>query len=334
LLAINQIVRTNGLLLFLFLILTAFVEAGAEEKPLLPLNLSNLNLPSLTSTIKADTPSCVIPFSRAGNLILVKAKVDSTEGSFILDTGAPHLVLNITYFRDYPQTEHTDTEQSAITGVTASSVIRTQVEELSFGTYHYYKQEADLINMAHIENSKGIKVLGLLGMDLFKQFEMIIDFEKGLIYLHLIDKKEAKTYQHQMLTDATSYRTIPIELKDNRILLQAEIGGKKLKMVVDCAAEASVLDSRLPDKVFDNFVISRRVKLAGAGNQKVDALYGDLAGLKIAGQEARNIPVLITNLEKTCFSYAGCVDGVLGFDFLSIQKVGFNFVTRKMFIWK
>jgi hypothetical protein len=29
---------------------------------------------------------CVIPFTRAGNLIVVKAKVDTTEGNFILDT--------------------------------------------------------------------------------------------------------------------------------------------------------------------------------------------------------------------------------------------------------
>ena len=49
-----------------------------------------------------DSSSCIIPFSRAGNLIVVKAKADTIEGNFILDTGAPNLVLNIIYFRDNP----------------------------------------------------------------------------------------------------------------------------------------------------------------------------------------------------------------------------------------
>lgn len=52
--------------------------------------------------VTSDTPSCVIPFSRAGNLIVIRAKVDTTEGNFILDTGAPRLILNLTYFRHYP----------------------------------------------------------------------------------------------------------------------------------------------------------------------------------------------------------------------------------------
>ena len=64
------------------------------------------------------------------------------------------------------------------------------------------------------------------------------------------------------------------------------------------------------------------------------ALYGKMANLKIGDELIGDLPVLITNLEGTCFSYAGCVDGVLGFDFLSLHKIGFNFVTRKMYIWK
>jgi hypothetical protein len=35
-----------------------------------------------------------------------------------------------------------------------------------------------------------------------------------------------------------------------------------------------------------------------------------------------------------CDSYNNCLDGMLGFDFLSLHKIGFNFVNRKMYIWK
>jgi hypothetical protein len=171
-------------------------------------------------------------------------------------------------------------------------------------------------------------------MDLFKNCEMIIDYEKNLIYLHRISKKEAKDYKHELLQDPSTYHTIPIDLMDNRITVQTELAGKKLKFVIDCAAESNVLDSRLPNKIFEKVTVTGRVMLSGSGDKKVEALYGNLAALKIGEDQVSALPVLITNLEKTCFSYMGCIDGILGFDFLSLHRIGFNFVTHKMYIWK
>lgn len=280
-----------------------------------------------------DSSTSIIPFTRAGNLIIVQARVDSISGNFILDTGAPHLVLNITYFRDYPQTQVENAEQTSMTGA-VSSLIKTSVRELRLGAIEYVSIDADLVNLGHIENTRGVKILGLLGVDLFKQCEMIIDYETNLIYLHEIGKKEAKTYQHDMLTDTEAYRSFSIDITDSRIMVNTVMSGKKLRFVIDCAAETNVLDSRLPNKIFDNVEVTRRVVLKGVNNKDVDALYGDLKNLKINDQDIGTLPVLITNLANTCFAYSGCVDGILGFDFLSLHKIGFNFVKRKMYIWK
>jgi len=84
----------------------------------------------------------------------------------------------------------------------------------------------------------------------------------------------------------------------------------------------------------DNVVITKRIVLNGAGNSKVDALYGDMSNLKMGNRDMSSMPVLVTNLAKMCFSYERCIDGMLGFDFLSMHKIGFNFVKRKMYIWK
>jgi hypothetical protein len=315
-----------------FLLLYCLGSARAAVAPKDSLLANGITI-ATDPIVSADTADCIIPFSRAGNLILIKAKVDSTEGNFILDTGCPGLVLNLTYFRNYPTTFHGEEEQAGITGI-SSSVSRTIVKELTLGTIHYFKAEADVLNLGHIENSKGVKILGLLGMQLFKQCEMIIDYEKNLIYLHHIARKESATYKHEMLKDSSVYTVFPIDITDNRILFKTELAGKKLKLVIDCAAESNILDSRLPNKVFEQITINQRVLLTGSGNKKVEALYGNLNQLKIGNRVIDNLPVVITNLEKTCFSFDGCVDGVLGFDFMSLHKIGFNFVNNKMFIWK
>ncbi len=290
---------------------------------------SSIKIPTVT----IDSVSCIIPFTRVGNLIVVKAQADTTAGNFILDTGSPGLVLNLTYFRNYPTTLSTDGEQSGITG-SSPYIIQTSVKSFSLGALNYYDQQADLTNLGSIENTKGIKILGLLGFDLFKNCEMIIDYEKGLIYLHRITKKEAATYQNQMLDDVAAYNTMPIDITDNRIIVRSEMSGKNLKFVIDCAAENNILDSRLPDKVFNNVDVIRRVLLSGIGGKKVEAVYGNVKTIKIGGENINNLPFLISNLEYTCFAQGGCIDGVLGFDYLSRHKIGFNFVKHKMYVWK
>jgi hypothetical protein len=284
-------------------------------------------------TLASDSISCTIPFNRIGNLMVLKARTDTIEGNFILDTGAPGLVLNITYFRGYPITSH-DGEQTSIGGNFGIGIQKTSVKKLSFDRFQYFNTEANLTNLGQIENAKGIKVLGLLGVDLFRQCEMVIDFEKSLIFLHRIGKKEASAYKHESLKDTSLYRTFPIEITDSRIITTTEMEGKKLKLVIDCAAESNILDSRLPNKIFEKITITRRIKLAGPGDKKIDALYGSLSNMKIGNLDLNNLPVTITNLEYTCFANGGCVDGVLGFDFLSLHRIGFNFVNRKMYIWK
>lgn len=280
----------------------------------------------------ADTASCTIPFSKVGNLIIIRARIDSVDGNFILDTGAPNLVLNITYFRNYPLTAP-DAEKAGVTGA-VSTVQQTSVNYFSLGTLKYSKIEADVTNLGHLENSKGIKILGLIGVQFLKQCEMMIDYDRSVIHLHLINRKEADTYQSALLNDDTAYNTIAFDITNDKLLANIEMGGKKVKMMIDCGAETSVLDSRLPNKVFETVEITGRIVLRGSGNEKVEALQGNVKSMRMGTYTWNSLPVIITNLERTCVSYENCLGGILGLDFITSRMVGFNFVKRKMYIWK
>jgi len=305
---------------------------GRNPADSLQQKIRSISIDALSGNSGKDSASCIIPFSRAGNLILLRAKADTTDGNFVLDTGAPGLVLNITYFRDYP-TSFNEDEQLGITGTVADAV-KTKVNELTVGCINSVAVPADLVNLGHLENVKGVKILGLLGASLFSQCEMIIDYENNLLYLHRIGKKETATYKHTMLKDTAAYATVPIEIWHHKIMTETYVNGKKIKLVIDSGAETNLLDSRLPGTVFQNVEIIKRISLNGAGNKKIEALYGNLNNLTIGNTQTGSLPVVITNLEKTCFGVNSCIDGVLGFDFLSLHKIGFNFVNNKMYIWK
>ncbi len=120
-----------ALILFLF----TFLIAGPEGRSMHLFKKLSLKLND-DPFVKSDSTNCVIPFSRAGNLILIKAKADTTEGNFILDTGAPGLVLNITYFKNH-ESINKDAESGGITGKTQT--LQTSVNKFSLGPVTYFR---------------------------------------------------------------------------------------------------------------------------------------------------------------------------------------------------
>ena len=320
-------------MLFLFCIPVIYSNANPLDTLVKKAAVKEIYFPELKQEPGSrDSSSFVLPFSKVGNLLLIKAKADSTEGNFVLDTGCPGLVLNITYFRSYHITE-SDAENLGATGPLATNE-QIWIRNFHLGTMEESNVKANLANLGNIENSKGIKVLGLIGLQFLKNCELIIDYQKNLMYFHIISRKESGTYKSDLLNDAAAYHTIPFEIISNRIIVKTEMAGKKRRFVIDCAAETNVLDSRLPDKIFESLSITGKVLVVGVGNTKVEAVKGNLANFNIGDRIIKDMPVLVTNLENTCFTQGGCVDGVLGLDNLSVKKIGFNFATLKMFIWK
>ena len=283
--------------------------------------------------LRADTSSCTIPFNLAGKLIIIQASADTSSGNFILDTGSPGLVLNSTYFRNYPVTTPHNTRSSDVNSVNQQTE-QTTVPRFTFGTMHYYRMSADLLSLGHLEQTRGLKILGLIGVSFFKECELIIDYSKRQIHIHHINKKELSTYRHDMLADETRFNIYPIELKENRILVNTKIGRRSLKFAIDYAAETSILDSRLPEKVLDSVQINGRILLTGTGSRKVEALSGELSGLTIGDQAIPSLQVILTSLENTCFGNLNCINGVLGYDYLSRSMIAINFRKRKLYIMK
>jgi hypothetical protein len=259
-----------------------------------------------------------IPFKRAGRLLIVEAQVDSLRGNFIFDTGAPYLVLNRTYFRDYKKRK-----SATAKGITGESnlIDLVKVDSLTIKNISYANLNADLINLGEIENVRGIKVLGLLGLNLFKGFEMEIDVRNNVLILYKTDK------------DGNCIKVPPainceitqeIGVFDNTIFTDCYIAGKKLRFGFDTGAETNALNSRVNKKVLETISITGRRSLSGAGEGNVEILFGRLNDFKMGGNTILGMQTLITNLDGISDVYGTQIDGMLGFDFLSKGVVKIN----------
>ena len=266
--------------------------------------------------------SIIIPIKRVGNLFLIDAEVDGKKGNFVLDLGAVGIVLNQTYFRN----TYTDARllSGGITN-TATSVQKTWIKHFDLQGLSFKKFESDVFELGDLENRRGIKILGLLGIEIFKTVEMVIDTRNSV--LKLFPLNDGRKSSRKVSNGET---TIPLQLKNNVILIQGKISGNDLWFSFDTGAEINVLDNKNDPAVLESVKIERRVLLRGVGGDPVEVLAGAIDEVQISGLKFQGMKTIIADLGDMESNYGLKIDGMLGFDFLSKGVISINLKAEKM----
>lgn len=268
--------------------------------------------------------SVTIPLKRVGKLFLIEAKVDNETGNFVFDTGSSRLVLNKTYFRKYISDE-TETA-GGVTGATAP-VGRIKVKQLQVGGLVYNNVPADVTNLGHIENRRGVKILGLFGFSMLRNLEVVIDVNHNELRLYRIDKSGNR------ISSARGGRfdlIQKVELHHDVMFVQAKVGGKLLDFCLDTGAESNVLHSLSSKKALSSVSIQRRSGLVGAGCSSTDVLYGVMNDFMIGDRPISNMQTIVTNMECMSESYGMPVDGMLGYDFFCQGEISVNMIRKEI----
>ncbi len=314
----------SRLCFFVFLFISAFCwnKGLCDEK----ISAGEIHLKGVPNDPEpyGDFTTLTIPIKRAGNLIIVEAQVDSLEGNFILDTGAPYLVLNTTYFRDAPKIA--DQEAGGINGASAAS-FTTVVHNFSLLDLHYSKLTADVTDLSALENGRHIKILGLLGTRLFAKLAITIDLFHNVLYIHKLDengniKPGDQLFDHPQLK--TSFRYM-----NDVIYLKGAIDARSMWFAFDTGAEVNLLDYNHAKKMMPSMQVISRSKLTGIGGSSFEIVSAKFDKLTIGDQMFSNNRILITNLEKMGSFYGQSVDGILGYDFFVRGIFTINFVKKE-----
>jgi len=268
--------------------------------------------------------SMTIPLRRIGKLFVATAKVDDETGNFIFDTGSANLVLNKTYFRKYMTVDG-----AAAGGVTGSTgdIGHVQVKRLKIADMVFDNQMADVTNLGHIENRRGVKILGLFGFGLLKNLEVVIDINNNVMHLYKLDHTGKRIQQSK----PAKYDVIQkIEEINNIYIVKARVGDKILNFCLDTGAESNVLNAFSPKKVLKTVSIQRRSGLVGVGSGRSEVLYGTMNNFTLGDQSINGMQTIITSLEKMSEAYGVDIDGMLGFDFFSQGEICINLVNNEM----
>lgn len=301
-------------------------EPEGSEKVVLSHHSADISIYGRRDPIaNCESEEIVIPLKRAGKLLLIEGEVDGKKGNFIFDTGAPYLVLNATYFRDYDL--RSALYASGITGGQGAPMT-TRVEKLQIKSLWYDDVNADVAELGHIENARGVQILGLMGLNLFKSFIIEIDLSKNILKLTRCNKKGETN-----VPDTAEYDLVhKLSIYNNTIFIKCEVAGKSLRFGFDTGAEINAISSFSSKKVLETIQITGRSNLVGTGSEKVEIYYGSMKELYLGELMIENMQTVITQLDDMSDAYGFAIDGMLGYELLSRGKVVINIPKNEMMI--
>lgn len=276
-------------------------------------------------TLPPETDMLSIPLKNAGRLFMIEATVDNQTGNLIFDTGASGLVMNSTYFR-----KHLKRESQNSNGITGQvgEVDKINLDNISISGLTLKGIPASVADLGHIENRRGVKVLGLVGFEVFREFEIVIDAANNELQLHRIDSKGNRVNNTSKFL--TCDVTQPVELVKNILFLKGTVGGKVLRFCLDSGAETNVITSKLSKNVLNTITLNRKSNLGGAGKKSVEVLFGSMNDFAFAGHQIKNMETIVTQLDALTEAYGVEIDGMLGYNFLMQGIISVNFTKRQL----
>lgn len=279
---------------------------------------------------EAYTPnSVIVPFTSIGGLIILKGRVNSDEGNFILDTGANGLVLNDFYFT--PDRSLASERGVGLSGKT-SVLGALAVDSFHFDQLTFPNTAAQTINLQHLENRKRTKILGLIGYDILKDFEIMIDYRRRILTFSKTDKfGNIMTTLPHTINKVDSFL---FKLGNHIPVITLKVQGKTKRMGIDTGAEYNLLNIRRSKNIMSNFKILKTIEINTTG-KPVDALAGKLYRVALKEKyKCGGMSTVLINFRHLENIYNTKLDGILGYEFLAPWLFSINYKKQKLFLHK
>ncbi|WP_299229074.1 hypothetical protein [uncultured Psychroserpens sp.] len=270
-----------------------------------------------------------IPFKLVDHLIVIEAELLNQKGNFIIDTGSERLMLNKKHFKTYSANLNKTRETSGIHNLIDNS-IEKRLREFIIKDLKIRHKNSDIIDLSHIELSKKMRLLGIIGYNILKDYEIFIDMHLNQITLSRVNAKGEKLDKNiylERLIDSVDFK-----LKKHTIVLEAYIDDQKMKFGLDTAAEYNQLNASINKKALKHFFPKRRLMLVGASGKRIEVLAGKLYRVKLTESiYFAPMKTTLTNLNRMNEAFGTSLDGLMGYEFLRQQRTIINYQKEKLY---
>lgn len=270
-------------------------------------------------------PSVDAPMRLVHGLILVEAEVDGRRGAFLLDSGAPTLVLNQREF-PVPATE----------GPLAASSGQGVNGRMDGASYHvtqsfnwqgisFKDKEVPTLDLASLAGRLGgAPLLGIIGYNVFSQYALTLDYHGGLVRLR------------QPGADAPAapapLMRVPFTLSGHLPVVALTVAGQTFDVAVDCGAQTNLLDQQYEAALAPQLRQPATSRLSGADAASRTVASGQLRAVRLAGP-------LVFRHQQTVFTdnshlnqnpNRAHLQGLVGYPLLSQYRTTIDYVNKQL----
>jgi predicted aspartyl protease len=272
----------------------------------------------------------VVPLQVVGSAVIVPVKVNGTEGSFILDTGAaqtvvtPDAVIHFSLALD----EWTATTMRGVGGIERRRNADPRSVELGGISLHRRSLARDAtLRVATLPRNMGVRqpIDGLLGRDFLSAFDLSLDLPHRTLTLY-----DVHGCSGRFLPWTETYLSVPVENPtESALVVPVELDGVKLRALLDSGAGQTLVAAPGMARLglgLDRLAGDPSQIVSGMGPHTVTMWHHRFTALRIGG-ETFNAPLfLVAPIQLNPIS-----DMLLGADWLMGRKVWISYATNQLF---
>ncbi len=271
----------------------------------------------------------IIRFFAYDNLILLTAQIEGQEGFLILDTGAPDLILNKKYFDDKKNFSD-DLQARGFNGQIEEVLVR--YTDLQIGSCRWEDQDTKVIDLDHLKPSGIFPILGLAGIQLFQDYELVLDFKSSTILLFETDRQG--NLIDQQYNNNTHDVSFPFKLKGHIPYLTINMNHTSLKLGLDTGSAISLIQPKFKSKLKESLVAAGQIQLLGTDQTIKQTKLWKLEDMNVSMLTFPPLQVAFTNINAFNNILSGAdLDGILGTEFLSQFTTAINLKKKEVHIW-
>jgi len=260
-----------------------------------------------------------VPFDLVNGKVLVNAEIEGRLKTFMLDTGAPGLVLNKRVVKDKMATANSATGELKIS--------QEIVDNFEWAGIKASETQALVLNMKHIEAAVNQDLAGLIGYDILRNAEVLFDYQRRLIIL-------TKNYKSSWHQDNKPKAIIDIELVNHIPVIKVKIGKRTLSLGLDCGAEVNVLDETILKKIDKSLITKSGEEIVtGLDRNEKSADVAWISETNIKKDSYTDMKYLFTDLSALNDAADIQIDGLLGAPFFQSATFSINYEKRKLYVW-
>lgn len=288
-----------------------------------------LSLFIISGTGLTQTETYIIPFRTLGKMILIQGSIDRKFGNLIIDTGVPDLLINQRHFPDI---------QGFSTGAysgfrslnhslqpTQTALVILELNELST------KTDGQIVDLQLLERKKRMDILAMVGVAIFRKYEMEIDYFAEEIRLYKLDKKGDRLERNYLSPPG---QVLPLSYQGHLPCLTANMEGVPLRLGMDTGAEINLIHASVYQSQSGHFQSDDNIRITDLNGQQIRVATALMNDLEFGAMHAPSIRAVLVPEEAF---YAGLdgkhLHGLLGYEFFRNYRVSINYKKREVYLW-